>query len=37
MMKKTKKEHNNYSHYVTWAVAGAALGVAFYFWWKRSQ
>jgi len=35
--KEPQNERNNFSRYVTWAVAGAALGVAFYFWWKRSQ
>jgi len=32
-----KKENNFFPGYVKWVLAGAAVGVALYFWWKRSH
>jgi len=39
---ETEKENNSKKKniipgYVKWVLAGSAVGVAFYFWWKRSQ
>jgi len=33
----SETRNNLFPGYVKWVLAGAAVGIAFYFWWKRSQ
>jgi len=35
--KPSEPRESFFPGYIKWVVVGAAVGVAFYFWWKRSQ